>query len=1158
MELQNSYSWLQPTAQSSSNPHLKGEEKKPKLEDEDEAIFEMASSTESNSQPRQPKPEKDQRAASTAQQQQQQQQQQPLAKQVVVLKSPADDPSRKFISEIESPASETQMFSFQQLQHQHEQSKSRKLSLKEKRKLRAERELTPRDVEQAAMPAGIVTPPPQPVQELSQTFQKQFLAHPPMSGGSPSPPGRSGGESDHSNRSELSPNHPEPGDNGAGFTVQLPSRDRAASREFAVSRALGKYREKQKQQQNSQSNSDSQEELERTPNSTTPTPKSSPPRISMIEPEMDVPTAKDEKSSSPPQVATEVKEEPPPPAKKTEADLEATLKNLDAKLAEFECSIKPVSEFVPNVVTQSTLEEEDELEEEDDEAEKMGESKDTEDDLDEDEDMMGEGPSSTDDGSPEMELDTSANEDQFEDVQPRVLDDKKEPDHTVLQDLVTMDTNQLQEKAEKAASEAAVRAEKAATDAAVRAEKAATEAAVKAEKAATEAAAKATKVATTAFSLFGASKFGKQLVAAAATAQAAATTATKLPKQKESISRVGSRRQSTEESIDTDDEWYRHEMRELEEMEYQKQIEDIKPSLSVTHQMNLALEELCSVKPPIEKETCDSVEAERKAAQNSLPGPRRPKEAPARAEERKGPELKRSVMRLQSSDGEEEEEEEEEKVRRTKIRRRRRRSESSESEDEDATQSGPDSLIQDSSDDLLESDSKRKPPPAMVAIGSKEKEKSESSPSEQHGEISHASSGKASLSASQRAALAGHPRPTSGASGKFNGSNKGSPPKELSPSDGATKPEEEYWEGNEATGGYYDENGEWVEANGYYDENGYWIETGGYYDESGAWIEYAGYYDENGEWVEVENPQQQQQQIQDQAYYDDGGGGGGGGGGPSLDLPAAMPTVAEEEFEEEEPEATEEDNLNNSAGYFLAVAGVAVNLPPKQSTPANKKSAVSGRGDDDSCSSSYTDEAGDEDHDMDDLEEEEFVPEPEAVSAATMSKQQSEDHSNAESKGSGTRTLQQAESEDHSAALLSEQHQQHQLQQQDEQDDEQEHVNGVKDGHDQEADDNAEDDELKEEAKDSLVDIMARRKLAGNKGWSALSKTLKERKSELLESVVSQLVLSDNLTLRRLMRQPVSRFNFCVRQIGRCLQTWSSCQVGSRFGLVSTVRQIFS
>jgi hypothetical protein len=79
----------------------------------------------------------------------------------------------------------------------------------------------------------------------------------------------------------------------------------------------------------------------------------------------------------------------------------------------------------------------------------------------------------------------------------------------------------------------------------------------------------------------------------------------------------------------------------------------------------------------------------------------------------------------------------------------------------------------------------------------------------------------------------------------------------------AGQQEEEYWEGNDGSGGYYDDNGEWVEASGYYDENGYWIETGGYYDDNGAWIEYAGYYDDNGEWVEVENAQQQQQ-IQEQ------------------------------------------------------------------------------------------------------------------------------------------------------------------------------------------------------------------------------------------------------------------------------------------------------
>ena len=1077
----------------------KQKQKQKQMEDnEDEAMFEMASSTESNSQPKKPKPEKEKGKDKEP------------APPEIAAKSPVDDSFRKSISEIESPASDAQYFSFQQndtfqqLQQQQQQSKSRKLSLKEKRKLRAERELTPRDLEIAALPGGVVTPPYQPP-ESSQTLPKQFLSHPPVSGGSPSPTGRSG-DSDHSNRSELSPSQPEGAENGANFAVQLPSRDRAASREFAVSRALGKYREKQKQQQNSQSNSDSQEELERTPNSTTPTPKSSPPRISMIEPEMEV---TEEEKEIVIQAAAES-------AKKCEADIEATLKNLDAKLAEFEGSIKPVSEFVP-AVTGGTDEEEEE------EEEKTGgivESKDTEDDIEEDydEEGMDEGPSSSDDGSPEMEMDTSANEDNLDDqpgppLKIESLPEKeplKEPEkehHTTLHDLAAMDATQLQDKAEKAASDAAVKAEKAATDAAVKAEKAATEAAVKAEKVATETAVKAAKVATTAFSLFGASKFGKQLVAAAASAQAAATTATKLPKQKENISRVGSRRQSTEESIDTDDEWYRHEMRELEELEYEKHVEQIRPSQSVTHQMNLALKELCSVKPPIEKGTCDFVEAERMTAQNAMPGPTTEKVTSPLEEEKKA-DAKRPLMRFQSSDDdndddedeefqEEEEEEEEEEVEfepkekiRAKVRHKRRQksdsSDSDEEEEEDATQSGPDSLIQDSSDDLLESDSKKKSA-ANTAVPPVEKE--ESSPSEPQAEISqasqnsHPSSGKASLSGSLRAGLMG-PRPGSSGSGRFNGQQK-SPPKESPPGSGE-KADEEYWDNTAAaTGGYYDENGEWVEANGYYDENGYWIETGGYYDESGAWIEYAGYYDENNEWVEVENTQQQQQQQQEQNYYDDGGGGGGG------TIETTMPTVVEEEPVEVE----QEENINNTAGHFLAVAGVAVTMPPMQSTPATKQSTARNGHGDDSCSSSYTDEAGeDDDQDMDDLEEEV----PEVYPSASMSKQQSEDLSTAESKGSGNKSR-FVESE-----LLSEEINvtsadvQNQLSENDLQNQEQDQP--------VEGEPKLTEDES-EEAKETLADIMAKRKIAGNKGWSALSKTLRDRKSELLEAAGVRLKL---------------------------------------------------
>jgi hypothetical protein len=138
---------------------------------EDETIFEMASSTESNSQPKAKKPD--------------------TKEPEVVVKSPSepDQPLRKSLSEIESPASEAQLYTFQQLQQQQLQSKSRKLSLKEKRKLRAERELTPRDVEQAAMPPAATTPP-QPPPDITQAFQKQLLPQPPVSGGSQSPSAR--------------------------------------------------------------------------------------------------------------------------------------------------------------------------------------------------------------------------------------------------------------------------------------------------------------------------------------------------------------------------------------------------------------------------------------------------------------------------------------------------------------------------------------------------------------------------------------------------------------------------------------------------------------------------------------------------------------------------------------------------------------------------------------------------------------------------------------------------------------------------------------------------------------------------------------------------------------------------------------------------------
>ena len=149
---------------------------------------------------------------------------------------------------------------FQQIQAREAESgnKGRKLSLKEKRKLRAERDLTeflPKSIE-------VEEPPTQ-----APVFRK---------------PDHSNSESDVSMRSDISPKRdsddvePLLTANGMSLLDQQGQSNRTRSngmnllqpalsskpnsREFAVSRALGKYRQKKKERESS--NSDSQDELE--------------------------------------------------------------------------------------------------------------------------------------------------------------------------------------------------------------------------------------------------------------------------------------------------------------------------------------------------------------------------------------------------------------------------------------------------------------------------------------------------------------------------------------------------------------------------------------------------------------------------------------------------------------------------------------------------------------------------------------------------------------------------------------------------------------------------------------------------------------------------------------------------------------------------------
>ena len=189
--------------------------------------------------------------ANVQQQQQQQPQQQSRA---VVEDTPSDNSltrasANSLFQQIQAREAETG--------GQLGQAKGRKLSLKEKRKLRAERDLTeflpralePQESQEPAAPAPV--------------FRK--------------PEHHSNSESDVSMRSDISPKRDsddveqllaangvavtdpqQRGRPGPGQPQQLGAKPN--SREFAVSRALGKYRQKKKERESS--NSDSQDELE--------------------------------------------------------------------------------------------------------------------------------------------------------------------------------------------------------------------------------------------------------------------------------------------------------------------------------------------------------------------------------------------------------------------------------------------------------------------------------------------------------------------------------------------------------------------------------------------------------------------------------------------------------------------------------------------------------------------------------------------------------------------------------------------------------------------------------------------------------------------------------------------------------------------------------
>lgn len=455
-----------------------------------------------------------------------------------------------------------------------------------------------------------------------------------------------------------------------------------------------------------------------------------------------------------------------------------------------------------------------------------------------------------------------------------------------------------------------------------------------------------------------------------------------------------SRRGSTNESIDTEDEWYKHEIRELEQEEYEKKIEAIKPSASINTKLSHVLIELTATVAKIEYEDCQKHDKAMKAKQEAIPGPTRappstpnpPRGPPHRgglgppgpptgvhqplamevdsmgqpigATSEEMNDHKKVIMRFQGSEDFEDEaaggatgvasggggrnqqphivhgsgldqldledEEDESSHAEAAIAKRQRgrrgRSGDESSPDSDATQSGPDSLMEDtggSSDNILDSSNqeKRATKKEAIAVAARAAIVAQAQ-TQQPGSIpinlkapvvpstlpisptTAAAARLASARTEVPAASKISPRispdkshkstSSSGGSRRSRKSIKTASPEAAANGEAVEAGAEDWNDEDYANGGYYDENGEWVEASGYYDENGDWVETGGYYDESGEWVEYAGYYDENGEWVDVEVPETgfpeegtephvEHQQTEDACdqYYEDTGGGRG-------------------------------------------------------------------------------------------------------------------------------------------------------------------------------------------------------------------------------------------------------------------------------------------
>ena len=268
---------------------------------------------------------------------------------------------------------------------------------------------------------------------------------------------------------------------------------------------------------------------------------------------------------------------------------------------------------------------------------------------------------------------------------------------------------------------------------------------------------------------------------------------------KKSLRGIGSRRQSTEESIDSEDEWYQHEIMRLQRLEYEQEMQKVIPSESVGERMSSVLGELHEKVPEI-KEDLKGREKERLHNEEEImkkepPDDPKPPDGGIKGEKEKG---RKTLKRLSTSENDDDES-----------------SDTSGADDDSDTQSGADTIDEEDEDIQSSIPDVSKRPVNLTIL-----------PTEQKLNISDRQP-KPDLLEEVTAAAA---------EAAFNDAF----PDHLK-------------------NGYYGEDGAWYDEQGetgYQDEDGTWydyIDEIGYTGEDGEWIEYdytKGHWGEDGEWHE--------------------------------------------------------------------------------------------------------------------------------------------------------------------------------------------------------------------------------------------------------------------------------------------------------------------